>query len=38
VHRWRIDGWDDIGEVRERISVGQTAGKATSMALAPPLR
>jgi hypothetical protein len=35
VHRWRIDGWDDIGEVRERISVGQTAGKATSMALAP---
>jgi hypothetical protein len=35
VHRWRIDGWDDIGEVRERVSVGQTAGKATSMALAP---
>lgn len=38
VHRWRIDGWDDIGEVRERVSVGQTAGKATSVALALPPR
>ena len=36
VHRWRIDGWDDIGDVRERVSVGQTAGKATSMAIAQP--
>jgi hypothetical protein len=38
VHRWRIDGWDDIGDVRERVSVGQTAGKAASMAIAQPPR
>jgi hypothetical protein len=35
VHRWRIDGWDDIGEVRERVSVGQTAGTPTSITLTP---
>jgi hypothetical protein len=38
VHRWRIDGWDDIGEVRERVSVGQTTRTATSLTLAPPPR
>ena len=36
VHRWRIDGWDDIGEVRERVSVGQTTGTPKSMPISQP--